>query len=328
MQLPFELRERVRELTATVPESELRRASARLTESYRAESSPKGMATATDRLAYLAVRLPATFAAVRSVLGEAAARVHDFTPRTLLDLGAGPGTAVWAASEIFPSLSGAELVERDHELIRLGHEIGSAAPVEWIRDAKWKSDDLRTWNSTVKFDLVIASYAFGELDGGGRSQVLRRAWECCFGILVLVEPGTRKGFGTIAGARDELITLGAKLAAPCPHELECPMKAAGDWCHFSVRVERTAEHRRLKQGDLGHEDEKFSYVVFSRLPVNPAQSRVVRHPLRYGGHTKLQLCTVKGLQERTVTRSEKELYRNVKRTDWGSTWEEEEPRLR
>jgi len=48
----------------------------------------------------------------------------------------------------------------------------------------------------------------------------------------------------------------------------------------------------------------------------------VRHPLRYGGHTKLQLCAAEGLKERTVTRSEKELYRKVKRTDWGSTWEE------
>jgi len=309
-------------MTAAVPESELRRASARLTESYRAESTPKGMATATDRLAYLAVRLPATFAAVRSALGEAAERVYGFFPRTVLDLGAGPGTAVWAASEIFPSLSAAELVERDHGLIKVGQEIATAAPEEWIRDARWHPGDLRTWNSAAKFDLVISSYAIGELDMGERSKILRRAWESCSGILVLVEPGTRKGFGTIASARDELIALGAKLAAPCPHEMECPMKASGDWCHFSVRVERTAEHRRLKQGDLGYEDEKFSYVVFSRLPVNPAQSRVVRHPLRYGGHTKLQLCAAEGLKERTVTRSEKELYRKVKRTDWGSTWEE------
>ena len=305
-----------------VPESELRRASVRLTESYRAESTPRGMATASDRLAYLAVRFPATFAAVRSVLGEAAERVHGFSPRTVLDLGAGPGTAVWAASEIFPSLSAAELVERDHGLIKLGQEIATAAPEEWIRGARWKSDDLRTWNSATKFDLIISSYAIGELGRGERSRILRRAWESCSGILVLVEPGTRKGFGTIAGARDELIALGARLAAPCPHEMECPMKTSGDWCHFSVRVERTAEHRRLKQGDLGYEDEKFSYVVFSRLPVKPAQSRVVRHPLRYGGHTKLQLCAAEGLKERTVTRSEKDLYRKVKRTDWGSTWEE------
>jgi ribosomal protein RSM22 (predicted rRNA methylase) len=311
----------VRELTATVLESDLRKASVRLTEGYRAESAPKGMVTATDRIAYLAVRLPATFAAVRTAFGEAAARVHDFAPRTVLDLGAGPGTAVWAASEIFPSLSEAELVERDHGLIKLGQEIGTAAP-EWIRNGKWKSSDLRAWNSPAKFDLVISSYAMGELDAGERSRVLRRAWECCSGVLVLVEPGTRRGFGTIAGARDELIALGAQLAAPCPHEMECPMRAAGDWCHFSVRVERTAEHRRLKQGDLGYEDEKFSYVVFSRVPVKPAQSRVVRHPLRFGGHTKLQLCALEGLKERTVTRSEKELYRKVKRTDWGSAWEE------
>jgi ribosomal protein RSM22 (predicted rRNA methylase) len=322
VQLPLEMRERVRELTATVPESELRRASVRLTEVYRGESSAKAMATRTDRLAYLAVRLPATFAAVRSVLAEASARVESFVPRTVLDLGAGPGTAVWAASEIFPSLSGAEVVERDDGLIKLGQELTTAAPHEWIRNARWNSDDLRTWTTTGKFDLVIASYAIGELGPGERTNVIRRAWGCCAGALVLVEPGTRKGFGTIAAARDQLLALGARVAAPCPHGMECPMRAAGDWCHFSVRIERTAEHRRLKQGDLGHEDEKFSYLVASRLPVNVAPNRVVRHPLRYSGHTKLQLCAAEGLKERTITRSEKDLYRKVKRADWGSSWEE------
>lgn len=322
VQLPTELRERVRELTAQVPESDLRRASAGLTETYRGDSTPKAMATGADRLAYLAVRFPGTYAAVRSVLAETAARVECFSPRTFLDLGAGPGTAIWAASEVFPSLSEAEAVERDQGLINLGKQLATAAAGDPIRNAKWNSSDLRTWNTTEKFDLVIASYAMGELGRVERTNVIRRAWESCAGALVLVEPGTRKGFEIIADARDQLLALGAKLAAPCPHGLECPMRAAGDWCHFSARVERTAEHRRLKQAELGYEDEKFSYVVVSRLPVNAAQNRVVRHPLRYSGHAKLHLCAAEGLKERTVTRSEKDLYRKVKRTDWGSSWEE------
>lgn len=307
---------------STVPEAELRRASQKLSETYRGEGSPAAMRTAAEQVAYLAVRLPATYAAVRSVLEETAGRVEEFEPESLLDLGAGPGTALWAAAGVFPSLREFCAIERDGNLIRLGKEMASAAPHEGVRNAKWDVGDLRTGRREKQFDLVIASYSLGELAEEERAQVISGVWDSCGGSLVLVEPGTRKGFGVIAEVRDQLLSLGAQLAAPCPHGLNCPMRAAGDWCHFSARVERTAEHRRLKQGELGYEDEKFSYVVGSREPVLAAKTRIVRHPQRYSGHTKLQLCTPEGLQERTVTRSAKELYRQVKRANWGSAWEE------
>jgi ribosomal protein RSM22 (predicted rRNA methylase) len=102
------------------------------------------------------------------------------------------------------------------------------------------------------------------------------------------------------------------------------MRAGGDWCHFAVRVERSVEHRRLKQGELGYEDEKFSYVIASKLPVQAPAARIVRHPMRYSGFTKLKLCTAEGLKEETVTRSQKEKYRAVKRAGWGSGWGKDE----
>ena len=291
-----------------------------LTETYREADAPAAMRTPAERAAYLMVRLPATYAAGRAALAEAELRVEELQPSSLLDLGSGPGTALWAAAEVFPSLKDFTAVERDANLVRLGKALTEHR--EMICNANWEIGDIRTWRTERKFDLVIASYSMGELGEADRNKLLNRAWESCRGVLVLIEPGTRKGFGVIAKARDQLIALGAKLAAPCPHALGCPMRAAGDWCHFSVRVERTSEHRRLKQGELGYEDEKFSYVSASRLPVDQAEARVVRHPMRYSGHTKLQLCTPDGLREKTVTRSEKELYRRAKRVEWGSGWEE------
>jgi len=266
--------------------------------------------------------MPATYAAVLSVMEEAAHTVPNFAPISVLDLGSGPGTALWAAVETFRSLGAAHAVERDANLAELGKGFVLSSDLPLLRTAKWDIQDLRTWRGEKKHDLVVASYALGELTPHERHSLISRAWESCQGILAVVEPGTRAGFGVVVEVRQQLLELGASLAAPCPHSQECPMKTAGDWCHFSVRVERSAEHRRLKQGELGYEDEKFSYVIASRLPARAAQSRVVRHPLRFSGHTKLQLCTVQGLQERTVTRSEKDLYRKVKRIDWGSAWEE------
>ena len=98
------------------------------------------------------------------------------------------------------------------------------------------------------------------------------------------------------------------------------MRAAGDWCHFAARVERSSEHRRLKQAGLGYEDEKFSYVVAAKITAQPAAARIVRHPMRYSGYTRLKLCTIDGLEEETITRSQKERYREAKRSEWGSRW--------
>lgn len=316
--MPEQLRERVRELMARLPEAELRRASQRLTEAYKVEGPPGALKTEAEQIAYLAVRLPATYGAVRTALQEASVRIEGFQPKTMLDLGSGPGTAVWAGRDVFPSLERFHAVERDEKLVALAKNLlpDHGGAVEWTQA------DLRNWIPTKKYGLVVASYSLGELRSDERTALIRRVWDATDGVFLLVEPGTRKGFMNVVEAREQFLRLGVELAAPCPHALACPMQVAGDWCHFPVRVERTAEHRRLKGGELGYEDEKFSYVVASKVAAERAGSRVVRHPMRYSGHTKLQLCTPEGLAERTVTRSKKELYRQAKRAEWGSGWEE------
>ena len=50
--------------------------------------------------AYMAARMPACYAAVYKVLEEVSARLPAFAPESMLDFGAGPGTAVWAAQEV------------------------------------------------------------------------------------------------------------------------------------------------------------------------------------------------------------------------------------
>src|SRR5207244_2975539 len=57
-----------------------------------------------DALAYALARLPATYAACVRVFEEAVARAPGFAPRRLLDGGAGPAAASWAALEAWPGL--------------------------------------------------------------------------------------------------------------------------------------------------------------------------------------------------------------------------------
>lgn len=98
------------------------------------------------------------------------------------------------------------------------------------------------------------------------------------------------------------------------------MAASADWCHFARRLERTSEHRRMKGGALGYEDEKFSYLVLAKQMASKAESRIVRHPITHSGYIQLTLCTTTGLQQETVTRSKKEAFRAARRAKWGDEW--------
>jgi len=207
--------------------------------------------------------------------------------------------------------------------IALGSNPAAESPLAAVRHARWLKQDLRSGFSCDAHDLVVISYVLGELGSAAAESVIRKAWSCAEKLLVAIEPGTPRGFGAIHAARSLLIAGGAEILAPCPHKLACPMAAAGDWCHFAQRVERTSRHRQLKGGALGYEDEKFSYLVAARQPAKMSHSRILRHPLKHSGHVQLTLCTLDGqVQSRTVTRSQKQAYKLARKAAWGDLWDE------
>jgi ribosomal protein RSM22 (predicted rRNA methylase) len=228
---------------------------------------------------------------------------------------------LFAAAEVFSGLTSATLVEADPQWLRLGKRFANRSPHAVVRDARWLQRDLRDPAEFETCDAVIISYALGELASAALEQLLRRAWRSTKTFLILIEPGTKRGFAGINAARTFLIEHGAEILAPCPHRLACPMATAGDWCHFYQRLERTAEHRRIKVGSLGYEDEKFSYLIATRAELAPAQARIVRHPQKHSGHVQLELCTAGGiLEQRTVTKSNKDAYKRARQAEWGDEW--------
>ncbi|HZQ91211.1 MAG TPA: small ribosomal subunit Rsm22 family protein [Terriglobales bacterium] len=318
--LPSQLRAAIAAELAPFPEKTLARAAAELTSRYKSGRSSGALGAAADRAAYIALRLPATYAAVRRVLDEVHARAPRADVRTLLDLGAGPGAALWAAADAFPSVGFTTLIERDTELIAAGKRLAAHSPLAPLRNANWIARDLTLPEPLPSADLVIVSYALNELSPRQQAALIARAWAAARELLVIVEPGTPPGFANIIAARKALLASGAAMVAPCPHGGRCPMETAGDWCHFAARLERTAAHRRLKQAELGYEDEKFSYVALSRRPPDPAAARIVRHPRHHKGHTELLLCAPAGLQREVVTRSDKQRYRAARKAEWGDEW--------
>jgi ribosomal protein RSM22 (predicted rRNA methylase) len=323
MRLPEYLATAIEQVSPGGSSSTLTAASRELTQRYKsANFATPAVHTFLDRSAYLTVRFPATFAANMRVLSELRRLAPQVEICSLLDLGAGPGTALFAAAEIFPSLTSATLLEADPHWLHLGKKLGDRSPNAAVRNALWVQRDLSRSEEFKAHDAIIISYALGELAPTVLQQVLRRAWSGAQKFLVLIEPGTKRGFAAINAARSFLIEQRAGILAPCPHREACPMAAGGDWCHFSQRLERTAGHRRIKGGSLGFEDEKFSYVIATRLELNPVQARIIRHPQKHSGHVQLELCTSRGrLEKTTITKSAKEAYKRARQSDWGDQWQ-------
>jgi ribosomal protein RSM22 (predicted rRNA methylase) len=323
MALSTELSEAIQQEIKKVTPAQLARAAADLTQHYRAgHLSALAVNTEAHRAAYLAVRFPAIFAANCHIFSEVRRLAPATAIRSILDLGAGPGTALFAAVEVFPALDRATMVEADKALIALGQRIvlGSSHPA--VRGARWLRQDIRQGLLSESHDLVVASYVLNELPVASVHRAVLEAWQGSGKFLVLVEPGTMRGFGVINLARSLLISAGGHLLAPCPHSDDCPLAVAGEWCHFAARVQRTSLHRQIKRGTLGYEDEKFSYVVFSRGSFQPAASRLVRHPQKHSGHVQLTLCTPHGLERQTITKSQKARYKLARTAEWGDPWDD------
>lgn len=303
MQLPAELQQAIDEIALHSPA--LRKARERLSQVYR-EGGVSPFGDEAARLAYLGARMPATYAAVRRVLSELP------SVQSLLDLGAGPGTASWAAVDLFPEIQQIVLVEKSGEAVGLGKRLAEACPHPALRNGQWLVQDLM---SPVRpADVAVFSYVLNEIREFW--SVVEPVWEKV-NFLVVVEPGTPKGFQNILKVRERLLQKGAHLLAPCPHAFACPIQGA-DWCHFAARVERTRLHRLLKEGALGFEDEKFSYLIAAKERPASFEARVVRHPLKQSGFVRLPVCAKSGrLEEWTATKKDRAFYKVARDLEWG-----------
>jgi ribosomal protein RSM22 (predicted rRNA methylase) len=321
MPLPEPLSLAIEERFVGVSRSKLRRVAVEMSERYREHEGGRPSRQLVDSddavLAYLAVRLPGTFAALQRAMAEVASARPDFRPASHLDLGAGPGTAFFAAAGPWPGIEATTLVEADERFVRMGSELlrqpQEAPRLSWLREdlagssARW---------STLSADLVTMSYVLSELDAHQAEDVVRRAMASTVGVLLIVEPGTTRAFEALRVIRTRLIAEGAYVVAPCPHLGVCPM-VGGDWCHFATRLSRSKLHREVKGGTAPFEHEAFAYLALSPDPVPAPLARVLRRPRVTNGFVELQLCGSEGLERRSIPRRDKAGYRHASRLDWG-----------
>jgi ribosomal protein RSM22 (predicted rRNA methylase) len=312
--LPSDLRAALDRLATGVSRKDLAARATAQSQNYRAGGGSQDIRSRDDALAYAFARMPATYAAAIAAF-NALREVCDFAPRSLLDIGAGPGTASFAAMQAFPSLADIRLVEANAEMRALGAALFAESEQPALRGASYIALSRRDANVPTA-DLVTASYVAGEIALTERSAFTRALWAATAQALVVIEPGTPAGYARIIEMRNLLIAEGAHVAAPCPHDAACPLTAP-DWCHFSQRLPRSRDHLQVKGAAVPFEDEKFSYVALVRIPARRIDARVLAPPVVTKGAITANLCTADGIAHDIVARRDAATYRRHKSWRWG-----------
>ena len=307
------LKQAVENLTAGLKQKEIKEHAQNISLRYRneKETANKGLANDTEAAVYAVSRMPATFGAVCSVFQSTPFFEH-FYPETMIDVGSGTGSAVWAANCFFDCEKMTCLENKvamrhiGEKLFREGKEFFRSLP-------EWREFDLRFSEFNQTADLVTASYVLNELEESFYEKVLSALWQATKQALVIIEPGTSESFKRMKAFRTFLINKGAFIAAPCPHNDLCP----NQWCHFSCRIARSKGHRLSKNAEAPYEDEKFTYLVAVRNPSIAIGMRVLRSPFIEKGKVTLSLCSTEGIQNKIITKKDKDAYKTARKLKWG-----------
>ncbi len=266
--------------------------------------------------AYLLYYWPASYLQARGVLSELPRR-----PRSVLDLGSGPGPVAFAALDA----GAAEVTAADRSARAL------AAATALAREAG-EPLSVRDWNPTRPaslaqlaggrtFDLVAMGHVLNELWNGQdqdsrRAALLEEALDRVApgGSLLVIEPALRETSRALLRVRDLLVERGFAVRAPCLFRGACPALAReSDWCHAERAVEPPALVAQIaRAAGLRREAVKMSYLLLAprgeEWPAPPPGRvfRIVSEPLAGKGRLRYMGCGPEGrmglsLQEKHVT---------------------------
>ena len=305
MNLPLENKLQLESLLDGYSLKELKNVASSIMEQYQ-NNSNKGVDLINSSIAskvYAVYRLPATYSAFGEALKHTL-ELYDQKIDSVIDIGAGSGSASIAVSHLLPNIKNYILLERNKYMMEIGKTLHNFDYINY---------DLSKDNLDIKADLVISNYVLNELDINSRINAINKMWNMTNKIMLIVEPGTPEGFSLIREIRDYLISIGAYVIAPCTHMGVC----LNTWCHFSTRVSRSKLHKDLKGGDAPYEDEKYCYIAFSKSMITPCENRILRHPQINPGFVELEVCSKDGFKKIKYSKKDKELFKKARKSDAG-----------
>ncbi len=329
MNIPYEMQEAIEKLLEERSISKIRDCVSSVCERYNNESGRgRGLVkNEEEAVSYAISRMPGTFGAVKSAIRAFKEATGDCLEdgslkiKSIADIGAGTGAAVWAATSEF-DFEHITCFERESSMTVIGKHMLSYGD-DVMKNAVWVQGDAVTYkDGGFKADLVTASYIMNELKPEDRAGFLKNIWETSDKAIIIIEPGTKAGYQNIMYAREFFVKNGAKVAAPCMFSTECPLPAE-DWCHFSCRMQRSKVQKFVKGGDAPYEDEKFSYIAVLKAPSGERgdeskdKARIIRHPITNKGCVELKLCSRRGIENVKVTSRDKTRFKAARKAEWG-----------
>ena len=322
MILPSSIRSALERLADGEARTALAGRSRALTATYQArQNSAQTVLTRQDALAYALARMPATYAAAQSAMHHLALALPTFEPASMIDVGCGPGSASFAALEVFPDLARIALLDRNGPLLDLAATLLAAIDTPCRMEIARHDVQAKAAAALPETDLIVASYVLAELDSSTRQVLVAHLWSATGTILLLVEPGTPDGFQRLKEARNALIQAGGHVAAPCTHDAICPMQGA-EWCRFMVRVQRSRDHKLLKSASRPFEDEPFAYLAVSREKTSHRKThRLITRPRQSKAALTIDICGEEGRETHIIPSRDKRRFKHFKGLEWGDAVE-------
>lgn len=276
-----------------------------------------------DVLAYLGLRTAATYAQIYAAFLQIQELVPDFKPKTMLDIGSGPGTGVWAGKTLWPDLETATCLDRERSFLSIGKTIQSKAQLQVNMSWQLGNAAYVIENDTTQHDIVLLANMLGELEIPQREHLIGSAFNHCKGIMVIIEPGTPQGSSIIEHAAKSL----SHTQILAPYISSTLIHDENHWLHFPQRFIRPEFLRRIRQHmreeslmASDFEQAKYSYAAFGKdLNSKKIWGRCVGDPTFYKGYLQVPILTDKGTKSIKVMKRNKPQYVFAKKLRWGDT---------
>lgn len=319
------------ELVREIPYERIKALSNNIRDKYRDKES-KGkdyeITTLEEAYTYGIYRMTQTSMVIKRVLDELIDAQIDTNIASILDIGAGTGASLLPISETFEDFK-ITLLEEQKSMIHVLEKTIKYLNLEDRTNIIHKEAENFKKDS---YDLVLASYMLNELTEEELKDFSNTLIDVTKKHLILIVPGTPDFFKKLEFIKVILIEKGFKIIAPCIGTHPCHL-GKDDWCHFSQRVERSSTLRRIKEGEMSYEDEKFSYCILTKeeYPTHEEsqanegnntqldkEHRIIRHPFYGKGTVDLLLCNLRDINSTKITKGRnKDIYKEVRKLKWG-----------
>jgi SAM-dependent methyltransferase len=254
--------------------------------------------------AYLLFYWPVSYLQARGVLSELPRR-----PRTVLDLGSGPGPLAFAALDA--GAAAVTAADRARQALAAARELARLAG-EPLATREWNPTHGRPLAEVcggTAPDVVTMGHVLNELwKGEGQDERRAALLEEALGLLapggslVVIEPALRDTSRALLRVRDLLVARGAAVRAPCLFRGACPaLLKESDWCHAERPIEPPPLVAQIgKAAGLRKEAVKMSYLVLAARgeawaePPPGRVFRIVSEPLAGKGRLRYMGCGPEG----------------------------------